>query len=270
MNNGARTRGARPVTNRQLAFKAASCLGVVLVLVLWQLLAVVLRTGVLPSFTVTASAAVSLLRGPELSADILPSIGRALIGFLIASAIGIAIGLVLGHIRWLGSYCSAVLDYGRSVPSPLLVPLAIVVFGEGSRMVIVMIVVAVVWPVLVNAWDGVRRIEPLYLDAARACGLHGRAIFTHVLIPATLPPIFAGLRLALSTSLLVLVVAEYLGGNSGIGFLMSQAQQNFQISDVFACALILIVLGWLFDTVFLFAERRLLRWEKIKAAALYV
>jgi ABC-type nitrate/sulfonate/bicarbonate transport system permease component len=155
-----------------------------------------------------------------------------------------------------------VIDFLRSVPSPLLVPLALVVMGLGARMVIAVIVSAAVWPVMLNAFDAARRIEPLYLDTARISGLRGVRLFRTVLLPATLPAIFAGLRVALSVSLAVLVVAEILGASSGIGYFIQNAQQTFAVPQTYAGVIILACLGWLFDTVFLVVERRLLRWER--------
>jgi sulfonate transport system permease protein len=228
----------------------------------WQLLAVVLDKTVFPSFSQSVVAVGELLTGPELTEDILPSVGRALAGFAISAVIGIVVGLVLGYVRQLGDYCSAVLDFLRSVPSPLLVPLALVVMGLGARMVIAVIVTAAVWPVLLNAFDAARRIEPLYLDTARISGLRGAGLFRTVLLPATLPAIFAGLRVALSVSLAVLVVAEILGASSGIGYFIQNAQQTFAVPQTYAGVLVLGCLGWLFDTVFLVVERRLLRWER--------
>ena len=237
-------------------------LGLAVALGAWQLLAVVLDKTVFPSFSQSLVAVGQLLSGPVLTDDILPSVGRALAGFAISGVLGVVLGLVLGYVRRLGDYCSAVIDFLRSVPSPLLVPLALVVMGLGARMVIAVIVSAAIWPVMLNAFDAARRIEPLYLDTARISGLRGVGLFRTVLLPATLPAIFAGLRVALSVSLAVLVVAEILGASSGIGFFIQNAQQTFAVPQTYAGVIILACLGWLFDTVFLVVERRLLRWER--------
>lgn len=129
--------------------------GLAVALGLWQLLAVVLDKTVFPSFSQALAAVGELLSGPVLTDDILPSVGRALAGFAISAVLGIVLGLVLGYVRRLGDYCSAVIDFLRSVPSPLLVPLALVVMGLGGKMVIAVIVSAAVWPVMLNAFDAV-------------------------------------------------------------------------------------------------------------------
>jgi sulfonate transport system permease protein len=245
-----------------VARRGAGWLGVLVVAGLWQLLAMALHKTVFPTFVTAISAVGQVLGGATLTQDVVPSIIRALIGFLISAVLGIIIGLTLGYVRRLGDYCGAVIDFLRSVPSPLLVPVAIAAFGLGDRMVVSIVVAAAIWPVLINAFDAARRIEPLYLDSARACGLRGVPLLWIVMLPATLPMVLAGLRTALSTSLAVLVVAEMLGASSGIGYFIQNAQQTFEIPQTYAGIIVLAGLGWLFDTAFLFAEHRLLRWEK--------
>jgi ABC-type nitrate/sulfonate/bicarbonate transport system permease component len=252
----------RAAGRRRVALRASGWLGVLVLAAIWQLAASAIDSPVFPTFTTTVHAAVDVVRGPELTRDIVPSIERALLGFAISGVLGLVIGLTLGYVRALGDCFATLLDFLRSMPSPLFVPLAIVLFGIGGKMVIIIVITGAIWPVLLNAYDAARRIEPLYLDTARANGLHGIAMFRQVLLPATLPSTFAGLRLALSTSLAVLVVAEILGAHSGIGYFVQYTQQTFLIPQTYAGVLILAALGWLFDTAFLFAERRLLRWER--------
>jgi sulfonate transport system permease protein len=237
-------------------------LGVLAVAVAWQLLAMALDTAIFPTFLTTMGAVGRVLSGPTLVQDVLPSVGRALAGFAISGVLGVALGLLLGYRRRLGDYCAALVDFLRSLPTPLFVPLAIVLLGLGARMVVAIVVSAAVWPVLLNAFDAARRIEPAQLDTARALGLRGAALFRHVLFPAALPAIFAGLRLALSTSLAVLIIAEILGADSGLGYFIQNAQQTFLVPETYAGVVILAALGWLFDTVFLAAEHRWLRWER--------
>jgi len=252
----------RTVRLRDLGRRTMGVVGLAVALVVWQLAALQLDTVIFPTFTSSLAAVGDLLSGPALTGDILPSIGRVLIGFAISAVVGVVVGLTLGYVRWLGDYFSAVLNFCRSVPAPLLIPAALAVFGLGAKMVIAVIVSAAVWPVLLNAFDAARRIEPLYLDTARVSGLRRMELFRRVLLPATLPSIFAGLRVALSVSLVVLVVAEILGASSGIGYFIQSAAQTFKVQQTYAGVIILGCLGWFFDTTFLFVEHRLLAWER--------
>ncbi len=257
------TRARRtPPRRREVARRAAGLLGLAVALGVWQGTALALDTYVLPTFTASASVVGELVTGPVLTEDILPSVGRVLIGFMLAAVLGIVLGLTLGSVRWLGDLCAPLMNFMRSVPMPLLIPAALVLFGLGGTMVIALIVSASTWPILLNSFDAVRRVEPLYVDTARMCGLRGPTLFWKVLLPATLPSIFAGLRVALSISLVVLVVAEILGASSGIGYRIQNAAQTFAITSTYAGVIVLACLGWLFDTTFLAVERRLLAWEQ--------
>ncbi len=260
----------RRAARRRLGLRSAGWLGVLAVAAAWQLTSVALHKPTLPTFTTALSAVGQVVTGPALTADILPSLARALIGFAISAVAGIVIGLTLGYVRRLGDYCTAVIDFLRSVPAPLLIPLAIVLLGLGGQMVVAVVVAAAVWPVLINAFDAARRTEPLYLDTARSCGIRGVTLLRLVLLPSALPMIMAGLRIALSTSLAVLVVAEMLGASSGIGYFIQEAQQTFQIPQTYAGIIVLAGVGWLLDTVFLLAEHRLLRWERAVARERHV
>jgi ABC-type nitrate/sulfonate/bicarbonate transport system permease component len=256
--------GRRRVARRRLALRSAGWLGVLAVAVAWQLAALALQKPALPTFTAALAATRQIVTGPVLTTDILPSLARALSGFAISALVGTTLGLTLGYLRRLGDYSTAVIDFLRSLPAPLLIPLAIVLLGLSSRMVVAVVVAAAVWPVLINAFDAARRTEPLYLDTARACGIEGLALLRIVLLPAALPMILAGLRIALSTSLAVLVVAEMLGASSGIGYFIQSAQQTFQIPQTYAGIIVLAGIGWLLDTAFLLTEHRLLRWERVR------
>lgn len=252
----------RPVVRRRLVRPVTGWLGVAVVALAWQLLASLLNTPVFPSFTTTMRVVGDTLTGPALRDDVLTSVERALIGFAISGVLGVVLGLVLGYNRRLGDHCAVLVDFLRSLPTPLFVPLAIVFFGLGGRMVVAIVVSAGIWPVLLNAFDAARRLDPMQIDTARSLGLRGFGLFRIVLFPSTLPSLMAGLRLALSTSLAVLIIAEILGASSGIGYFIRNAQQTFQIPQTYAGVVILAAVGWLFDTGFLLVERRWLRWER--------
>lgn len=255
--------GRRPrMTGRRAGLRSAGWLGVLAVALAWQLTSLALHKPAFPTFTTALSAVGQVVTGPVLTTDVLPSLARALTGFAISAVAGTSIGLTLGYVRSLGDCCTAVVDFLRSIPAPLLVPLAIVLLGLGSRMVVAVVVAAAVWPVLVNAFDAARRTEPFYLDTARSCGIRGVTLLRIVLLPAALPMVMAGLRIALSTSLAVLVVAEMLGASSGIGYFIQQAQQTFQIPQTYAGIIVLAAIGWFLDTAFLLVEHRLLRWDR--------
>lgn len=247
---------------RRAGYWALGWLGLAAAAAIWQLVAAAMNNSAVPGFLSSAAAAWHLIDGAELKQDIIPSILRTVIGFGISAVAGIVIGMVTGYYQTAREYTSAVFDFLRSLPTPLLIPVALAMFGLGGKMVIVIIVSAAIWPVLINTANATAGLEPTLLDTARILGLRGPALLRRVLLPATSPQIFAGLRVAISVSLAVMVVAEILGGGSGIGYFISNAQQSFQITDSYAGVIILCLLGWAFDTLFLKAENRLLAWQR--------
>ncbi len=237
-------------------------LGLIILAVGWQLAAIIINKTIFPSFTTSILAAVHLVGSSRLVSDILPSIGRTVLGFFISAVIGITAGVVLGHYETVRNWSGAVIDFLRSLPTPLLVPIAVVIFGLNGKMVIATIVTAAIWPILINTANATSSIEPTMLDTAKTYGLRGRSLFLRVVLPAASPQIFAGLRVALSVSLVVMVVAEMLGGGSGIGYFISNAQQSFNIKGSYGGVIVLAAMGWIFDTLFLMFERRVLSWQR--------
>lgn len=243
-------------------------LGIVCVAGLWQLVAVVVNASVLPTFTSAIRTAWTLVDSSVLTADILPSIERTLIGFALSAVLGVAAGLLVGYSRRISEWTATVIDFMRSLPAPLLIPVALTILGLGSNMVILIITLAAVWPVLINTAEAVRGIDQTLIDSARMYGVRGAQLFVKVLLVAASPMIFAGMRIALSVSLAVMVVAEMLGGGSGIGYYIAYAQQTFRVTGSYAGIIVLCLIGWLFDTVFVAVERRLLAWERGLSGAL--
>lgn len=237
-------------------------LGLIILAIGWQLAAIIINKTIFPSFTTSIVAAVRLVGSSRLVSDILPSIGRTVLGFLISAVIGIAAGVVIGHYETARKWSGTVIDFLRSLPTPLLVPIAVVIFGLNGKMVIATIVTAAIWPILINTANGTSSIEQTMLDTAKTYGLRGRSLFLRVVLPAASPQIFAGLRVALSVSLVVMVVAEMLGGGSGIGYFISNAQQSFNIKGSYGGVIVLAAMGWIFDTLFLMFERRVLSWQR--------
>ena len=133
----------------------------------WQLVAISLHKSVFPTFAASLAAAGHVVTSSVLSTDIVPSVGRTLLGFAIAAVIGVALGMLVGHYEAVRDWTSAVIDFMRSLPTPLLVPVAIVIFGLNGKMVVATIVSAAVWPVLINTANGTASIEPTMLDTAK-------------------------------------------------------------------------------------------------------
>ncbi|WP_327351106.1 ABC transporter permease [Streptomyces sp. NBC_01304] len=191
--------------------------------------------------------------------NILPSLGRMATGFVLAAALGITLGVAIGRSRRTYALCNPVLQFARAVPPPALVPVFVVVLSFGTPMQLASIVLSAVWPVLINTAEGVRNTDPLRLEVAAVLRLNASQRLWLLLLPSALPRIFAGLRLSLSLSLILMVFSELLPGTAnGIGFTLTDAQSRSDLLTVWAALLLLGTLGNLLNSGLLSVEKRLI------------
>ncbi|RKS68939.1 ABC-type nitrate/sulfonate/bicarbonate transport system permease component [Actinomadura pelletieri DSM 43383] len=193
--------------------------------------------------------------------DFSTSLAHLFVGWAAASAAGIVTGAAIGRSRILYALLNPVLEFLRAVPPVTLVPFFVAVFRLGATMQVVTIASGVMWPVLLNTCEGVRTVPPLQLDTARVFGIGRFRGLVTIVLPAAAPKIFAGLRVALSFALILMVVSELVGGTAGIGSELIGAQRTFELPRMWAGIVMLGVLGCLFNAVFVLLERRLLAWH---------
>jgi ABC-type nitrate/sulfonate/bicarbonate transport system permease component len=191
--------------------------------------------------------------------NVLPSLGRMTAGFLLAAVAGIALGLAVGRSRRVYALCDPVLQFARAVPPPALVPVFVVVFAFGTPMQVASIAFSAVWPVLVNSAQGARGVDPLRLDVTRGLRLTGPERLWFLVLPSALPQVFAGLRLSLSLSLILMVFSELLPGTAnGLGFTLTDAHSRSDLLTVWSVLLLLGALGYVLNTGLLAVEKRLI------------
>jgi ABC-type nitrate/sulfonate/bicarbonate transport system permease component len=194
--------------------------------------------------------------------NVLPSLARLAAGLAGGALAGVVLGVALGRSRTMYDVFDPVLQFFRAVPPPTLVPVFLVLFSLGTTMQVASIVFSVLWPVLLNTADGARTVEPLQIETARAFRLTAAERLGFVILPATLPKMFAGFRLALSLALILMVFSELQPGTSdGIGFQLYEATTRFDYETVWAAIALLGVLGYLLNAILVAAERRVLRWN---------
>jgi ABC-type nitrate/sulfonate/bicarbonate transport system permease component len=194
--------------------------------------------------------------------NMLPSVGRLLVGWAIAAVVGILAGVLLGRSRHALDYVDPLIQFGRSIPPTALIPVFIVLFKIGTTMRLSVIVFGVVWPILVNTIEGARSVEPLQFDIARVFKLTPLERLRLIVIPAAAPKIFAGLRISLSLSIILMVTSELVGATDGIGFFLADARGNFLLPEMWSAIVLLGILGYVLNTLFLWLERRLLAWHR--------
>jgi ABC-type nitrate/sulfonate/bicarbonate transport system permease component len=246
---------------RRTRIRAALGAGVLLLLVIgWEVAGRLDETHQITPFSQTVVRMWELLTGPELVEDILPSIVRALLGFVIGGALAMVLGVLLGWFRRAEPWLRGVMEFARAVPPPALVPLAFLVAGPNNATRLGVIAFGTFWPVLINVIDGTRRVDAGYIDAARVYAGSGSAVLRRVVLPAALPAIFAGLRIGLAVSLIMMVISEMVSSNSGLGQLVVMSQRLFMLPEMYAGILIIGILGWLMTVGFRWIEARATKW----------
>jgi ABC-type nitrate/sulfonate/bicarbonate transport system permease component len=227
----------------------------------------------LPPFTILADMRTQWFAGPashlwltsDAIANVLPSLGRLLAGWAAASLVGIALGLAIGRIRLFADLAEPIVHFGRAVPAPTLVPVFLILFGIGAPMEVATIAFGVIWPVLLNTIDGARAVHPGHLETAAAFRLGPVQRLTSVIAPSAAPKILAGLRLALSLAMVMMIISEFIGSTDGIGREVLIAESNFQVSVMWGVAVLLGLLGVLLNLAFSLIEHQVLRWQPAAA-----
>jgi ABC-type nitrate/sulfonate/bicarbonate transport system permease component len=194
--------------------------------------------------------------------DVVPSLERTAAGYGLAVLLGAGGGLLIGSSRPVRQLTDPVIEFLRALPPPVLVPLAILVFGIGPSMKVFVIAAGCVWPILLNTVDGVRGLDPMLAETARVYGIGRADRLLRIVLPAASPRIFAGLRLALSLALILMVISEMQASTNGIGFFILQSQRSFAIPEMWSGILLLGLLGYAVNAGFALVERRVLRWHR--------
>jgi sulfonate transport system permease protein len=195
--------------------------------------------------------------------DLLPAamttISQMLSGWISAAIIGVLLGGAIASSPGLRAYCVPTLEYFRQIPSSAKLPIAMMILGMSDQMIIVIIAIGAVWPVLLSTIQGFGSIEPRLIDTARNLQLGKAAMFWKIGLPSALPDIFAGLRISLTISLILAVVAEILTGLGGIGTVLQQSASLYRGSELFAGIMVLSIIGLLCNFVLASLSPRLLR-----------
>jgi len=192
--------------------------------------------------------------------DIAISLQRSGIAFVAAVGLGVPLGLFMGQVRAIERALDPLLQFFRQTSALALYPVFILLLGLGETSKIFVIFWATLFPVLLSTIGGVKEVDQKLIEMARTYGAGSLQIFRRVVLPASVPAIFVGLRLSATTALLLLIAAEMIGANKGIGFQVMNAQYNFQIPLMFAAILLLALLGLAANAALVFMQRRLCRW----------
>ncbi len=234
-----------------------------LILLAWQLTT---AAGLVPAYRLpgplsVVQAGIELIERGELGLHIAISTQRVLLGFAAGSAVGLAVAAIVGLSRAGEALLNPTLAALRAVPSLAWVPLLILwlQIGEGSK--ITLIAIGAFFPVFTTVAAALRHIDPHLVEAGRCFGLHGWSLFRIVQLPAVVPSVVAGLRLALAQAWLFLVAAELIASSMGLGFVLNDSQQTGRVDRILLAIVLLAMLGSLTNALLGLAEKKLLtRW----------
>ncbi|MFD6358084.1 ABC transporter permease [Nocardia tengchongensis] len=215
----------------------------------------------LPPFSTVVQAGLELVRNGQLWEHTSTSVTRSLIGFTIALLTAIPVGVAIAWYRPVAEFLNPVLELFRNTAALALLPVFILILGIGETSKIALVVYAGFFPILLNTISGVRTVDPLLVKSAVSLGFSPLRLFQKVILPAAVPSIFTGIRMAASGSILVLIAAEMFGARAGLGYLITAAQQNFQIPDMYAGIVAIALVGLAYNGVLVAIERRLSRWR---------
>ncbi|WP_220789762.1 ABC transporter permease [Gluconacetobacter johannae] len=210
-----------------------------------------------PPFSVVAHTAWSLLLSGVLPRHAMASVGRAGAGLMLATALAVPLGVGISASRLLSDMLSPVLEAFRNTSPLALLPAFTLVLGIGEVSKVTMVVYATFWPILLNTIAGVRGVDRVLVKAGRAMGLSRVQLVTRIVLPAAMPTIFTGIRLAMSAAFLVLIAAEMNGARAGLGFFVNSAQANFQIPEMYSGILALSAVGLFFNGALVLLGRRI-------------
>jgi len=225
-------------------------LGLGMLVLVWQLVAA--SNSNFPSPLVTWDAAVKLFADPFYSNgpndqgigwNILASLERVALGFGLAAAAGIPLGFLIGRSRFLAGMCNPIVSLLRPVSPLAWLPIGLLVFKAANPAAIWAIFICSIWPMIINTAVGVQRVPQDYMNVARVLNLSEWKVFTKILLPAVLPYMLTGVRLAIGTAWLVIVAAEMLTGGVGIGFWVWDEWNNLNVPHILIAIVVIGVVG---------------------------
>lgn len=235
----------------------------VILVIFWQVASVTgwLESRILPAPTAVLSAFWSLLISGELWHHVKISAGRALLGLLVGGGLGLLLGLLNGSSRIASNLLDTTLQMIRNIPALALIPLVILWFGIDESAKLFLVAIGVFFPMYINTYHGIRSVDPQLIEMGKSYGLTRWQLYKDIILPGAMPSILVGLRFALGLVWVLLIVAETISAQAGIGYMTMNAREFLQTDVVLVGILLYALLGKLADVLAQYLERYLLRWH---------
>lgn len=234
----------------------------ILIVLAWSLISIVAPNPRFPAPAMIGDAFVENWINETFLTDVLPSLGRLGLGILLAIVLGIGVGVLVGSIKWLRELLEPAFEFFRAVPPPMIVPVLVMVLGADDTMKVVVIAAGAMWPILLNTIEGVRAVDQVQRETARAFQLPRWHRLCFITLPSASPQIMAGVRQSLSVALILMVISEMFLASSGLGYRIEVFKQNYAYAPMWSIILLLGLVGVLLAVLFQIAERIVLTWYR--------
>ncbi len=240
-------------------------LPVIAALIIWEIVgrSGLFSPGLFPPFSRILLELISLLKSGLLVENFLASLFRVIVGFILGSLLGILIGMLMGWKRYLDKSFSPIISILYPIPALGWLPLLMLWIGINEALPITIIFICSFFPVCYNTICGIKNVDRNYIMVARTLGASPIRILTTVIFPLALPTIFTGLRLEAGMAWRVLIAAEMIAIPTGIGALMMRAESLIRMDIIIICLLILSLMAFLFERIFIYLERVTTRWKSL-------
>jgi NitT/TauT family transport system permease protein/sulfonate transport system permease protein len=233
------------------------------VLLFWELLCRLglVQSTLLPPPTVVFDTLVQLILSGEILKDAGTSLQRVFVGFCIAAVAGIVCGVLTGVSRRFKEYATPLLEILRPIPPVAFIPIAVLWFGIGDKPAYFLVSLGAFFPIFTNTLAGILSVNPLHRDAALCLGANRRMMLLNVMLPASMPYLIAGLKTGLGTAWFCVIVAELVGAQSGLGYMIQLNRLTLQSEKVLAGMIAIGALGFAMNRAMVFVQRRAVRWQ---------
>lgn len=255
--------GAVRRAGRVLLSLSIKVVGLAVLLAVWEIaprLGLV-DTTFLPPFSEVVRALVELAGNGQLASNATASLVRSLSGFALAVLVAVPLGVLIGWYKPVSDLLGPVLQVFLNTAALALLPVFVLILGIGEASKISIVLYACTWPILLNTISAVRNVDPTLLKLARSMDLPPIRLFQKVVLPASVPTIFTGIRLAGAAAIVVVIAAEMVGAKAGLGYLINASQYNFAIPQMYAGIVAISVLGVTFNQLLVAVERRMTSWR---------
>jgi ABC-type nitrate/sulfonate/bicarbonate transport system permease component len=251
------------VTRRRVLGLTLEILVPVLLLVAWQLYTVHAHSFKFPRLSTILVDFKKEWLFAHFATDVVPSLERIGAGFAIGTAVGITLGVPLGMVPLLRRLAIPHIEYWRAMPPPALIPISMIVLHSiQNRQKIAFIAFFCLFPVLLNTMDAVRGLDPTLVDTARSYRVPWHQRVVRIVLPSALPQIVAGMRNSLALAVIMMVLSEYFASSSGVGYILLISKNTFQFGPMWATIVLIGLLGYLLNVLFVLFERRVLAWHR--------